>query len=89
MSLNWPSHQLEVQNAFLHGVLSNTVCMAQPPGFVGPNQPNHVCCLRKALYGLKHTPHAGFTRLTDYFMHAQNTLKSTITLSEKKLFGDN
>ncbi|KAL9239991.1 hypothetical protein vseg_014258 [Gypsophila vaccaria] len=63
---SWPLRQLDINDAFLQGTLHDEVHMTQPPGFVDPTRPTHVCRLRKALYGLKQAPRAWYTELRQY-----------------------
>lgn len=44
-SRDWPVHQFDVKNAFLHGDLSERVLFYQPAGFIDPERLDHVCLL--------------------------------------------
>jgi hypothetical protein len=53
LARSWPVHQLDVKNAFLHGLLIETVYCSQPAGVVDSSHPDMVCRLNRSLYGLK------------------------------------
>jgi len=83
---NWFLHQLDVNNAFLHGDLHEDVYMESLQG-VQSSKPNQVCRLNKSLYGLKQASRKLYEKLaifltqqgyvqvsTDHtlFIHASN-----------------
>jgi len=59
-----------------------TVYMHQPMGFRDPQKPNHVCLLKKSLYGLKQASRARYKRFAD-FVH---TLGFSHSTSDHSLF---
>ena len=64
VSNNWSLRQLDIKNAFLHGLLEEEVFMRQPPGYESKDKPDYICKLDKALYGLKQAPRAWYSRLS-------------------------
>jgi hypothetical protein len=80
VSRGWSLRQLDVQNAFLHGVLNEEVYMRQSPGYEDNTKPNYVCKLDKALYGLKQVPCAWYVRLTKLLSLGFKSSKADVSL---------
>ncbi|KAL0458871.1 UNVERIFIED_CONTAM: Retrovirus-related Pol polyprotein from transposon TNT 1-94 [Sesamum latifolium] len=66
---NWELKQMDVKTAFLHGDLDETIYMSQPDGFISDIHPDHVCLLKKSLYGLKQSPRQ-WNKKFDLFMQS-------------------
>ena len=64
ISSNWLTRQLDVKNAFLHGVFEEKCFHDSSPSFARPSFPHRVYHLQKALYGLKEVPLAWFSCLS-------------------------
>ncbi|KAM1941804.1 hypothetical protein ACFX13_029341 [Malus domestica] len=79
---DWFLNQLDISNAFLHGLLKDEVFMQQPPGFVDASQPSSVCKLHMSLYGLKQATRAWYDKLG----HALLSLGFTNSKSDCSLF---
>ncbi|KAL1549825.1 Beta-galactosidase 8 [Salvia divinorum] len=85
----WPLHQLDVTNAFLHGELEKDkeVYMEVPPGSLKDFGEGQVCKLKKTLYGLKQSPRIWFGRFCQAMAkHGYKQSHSDHTLFIKKKY---
>ncbi|GJU12608.1 retrovirus-related pol polyprotein from transposon TNT 1-94 [Tanacetum coccineum] len=67
-SKNMTIYQMDIKTTFLNGELKEEVYVSQLEGFVDPDHPTHVYCLKKALYGLKQIPRAWYDTLSRFLL---------------------
>ncbi|KAE8733511.1 Nucleotide-sugar transporter family protein isoform 1 [Hibiscus syriacus] len=79
VSQGWVLRQLDVNNVFLQGTLTEDVFMTQPQGFVDADHPHHVCKLRKAIYGFKQAPRVWYNEFRQFILesHFLNSVADT------------
>jgi hypothetical protein len=61
-------YQMDVKSDFLNDVIQEEVYVSQPPGFENHKYPNRVYKLSKALYGIKQTSRAWYSRLKTFLL---------------------
>jgi hypothetical protein len=90
----WELHQMDVKSAYLNGELDVPIYMTQPEGYVVAGKEDHVCLLKKSLYGLKQAGRTwhhkidvalkdrGFTALeADHCVYIRRTALSVIIIA--------
>ncbi|GAA0143380.1 transmembrane signal receptor [Lithospermum erythrorhizon] len=60
----WALHQLDINNAYLHGYLDEDIYMQIPEGYTGGQKPQ-VCKLKRSLNGLKQAGRQWNTKFTN------------------------
>jgi hypothetical protein len=67
-NMKWKLHQMDVNTAFLNGVIEEEVYIEKPQGFEVEDRKSHVYKLKKDLYGLKQAPRAWYGRIDSFVM---------------------
>lgn len=67
--MNFIIYHMDVKSTFLNGEIEEEVYIEQPYGFKILDDPDMVCKLKNALYGLKKAPKSWYARLDRYLMH--------------------
>ena len=66
---------MDINTAFLYGVVEEEVYVERPLGFETHDRETHVCKLKKALYSLKQAPRTWYSRI-DSFLTSLGFTKS-------------
>jgi len=64
--VGWNLHHVDVNTAFLNGVIKEEVYIEQPQGFEIHARESHICQLKKALYGLNQAHRARYSQIDNY-----------------------
>nr|GEX27411.1 hypothetical protein [Tanacetum cinerariifolium] len=80
-------YQMDIKSAFLYGTIEEEVYVCQPPGFEGPDYPDKVYKVVKALYGLHQAPRAWYETLANYLLEngfQRGKIYQTLFIKRKK-----
>ena len=61
-------HHMDVKTTFLNGLIEEEVYIKKMQGFDTNDQKNHLCRLKKELYGLKKAPRSWYGRIDGFLM---------------------
>ncbi|GJX58336.1 NSP-interacting kinase 1-like protein [Tanacetum coccineum] len=75
----WPLHQLDVNNAFLHGYIDEEIYML-PPEVYHKDLPEQVCKLNRSLHGLKQASKKWNHELTKFMATLGNSSSEILNL---------
>lgn len=66
--LGWIVYHLDVKSAFLYGTISEEIYVDQPERFEIRGQEHKVYKRKNALYGLKQTPRAWYSKIDSFLL---------------------